>query len=284
MFMKENIIRRWFFIAGFFTMCLSLLILLFLIYFSLPLFNLEILKNVLSFEWKPVYEKYGIMAMVLTSAALAGSAVIVAMPIGLGISCLIAGLAPPKIARAGHVVISFMTSIPTVIYGFVSIFLLVPFVRYVFRQGSGFCLLSAIPILSILILPTIVLLISDSFKNVPKTYKEVSKALGFTPAQEFIHIVIPHCRYGIINALVLGFGRSVGDTMIALMLAGNAPQIPDSLFNSVRTLTAHIALVLASDTQSLAFKSIFTAGLILFMIMFFISLSSYMILHTKRSR
>ena len=282
--MKDTIIERWLFTAGLFAVSLSLLILLFLLYFSLPLLNPEVLKNILSLEWNPVQGKYGILPMVLTSSVLAGAVVILAIPVGLGISCLIAGLAPKKIAGAGHVIISFMTSIPTVIYGFVSIFLLVPFIRNVFQKGSGFSLLTAIPVLSILVLPTVVLLISDSFKNVPEIYREPSRALGFTPVQEFIHVIIPSSRYGIMNAFILGFGRAVGDTMIALMLAGNAPQIPDSLFNSVRTLTAHIALVLASDTESLAFKSIFTSGLLLFIIMLFISIASYMILHRKRLR
>jgi phosphate transport system permease protein len=282
--MKDTIIERWLLTAGFFAVSLSVLILLFLLYFSLPLLNPEVLKKILSLEWNPVQGEYGILPMVLTSAVLAGAAVMLAIPVGLGISCLITGLAPKKTARAGYIIISFMTSIPTVIYGFVSIFLLVPFVRNVFQKGSGFSLFTAIPVLSILILPTIVLLISDSFKNVPEIYREPSRALGFTPVQEFIHVIIPCSRYGIMNAFILGFGRAVGDTMIALMLAGNAPQVPDSLFNSVRTLTAHIALVLASDTESLAFKSIFTSGLILFIIMFFISIASYTILHKKRLR
>lgn len=279
--MKEKIIEKWLIIAGLFAVSLSALILLFLIYFSLPLFNPAVLKNILSFQWEPVHGKYGITAMGLTSIVLAVSAVLLALPVGLGISCLLAGLAPRKIAKAGHTIISFMTSIPTVIYGFVSVFLLVPFVRNIFQRGSGFCLLSAVPVLSILILPTIVLLISDSFKNIPRTHKESAQALGFTPVQEFIHVIIPSCKYGIMNALILGFGRAVGDTMIALMLAGNAPQIPNSLFNSVRTLTAQIALVLASDTQSLAFKSIFTSGLILFIIMLFVSIGSYLVLYRR---
>lgn len=280
--MKEKILERWLYLAGLFAVSLSAFILLFLIYFSFPLFKPAILRNILSLEWQPLYGKYGILQMAITSIVLAVLAVTLALPIGLGISCLLSGIAHKGIARIGDIVIRFMTSIPTVIYGFVSIFLLIPFIRDISGKGSGFCLLSAIFVLSILILPTIVLLISDSFKNVPKSYIDTTKALGFTPIQELIYIIMPYSKFGIINAVILGFGRAVGDTMIALMLAGNAAQLPYSFFDSVRTLTAQIALVLASDTESLTFKSIFASGLILFLFMLLASLSSYFILHKKR--
>lgn len=281
--MKEKILEKWLYLAGFFAVSLSALILLFLTYFSLPLFYPSVLKNILSFEWQPLYGKYGILPMAFTSLALAVLAVALAFPVGLGLSCLLSGLAPPFLTKIGDVVIRFMTSIPTVIYGFVSIFLLIPFVRDISEKGSGFCLLSAVFVLSILILPTIVLLTSDSFKSVPKRYLESTKSLGFSPIQELIYVIIPHSKFGIINALVLGFGRAVGDTMIALMLAGNAAQVPHSFFDSVRALTAQIALVLASDTESLTFKSIFASGLILFIMMLLASLGSYYIIYKKRS-
>ena len=150
--MKEKILERWLYLAGFFAVSLSALIFLFLIYFSLPLFYPSVLKNLLSFEWQPLSGKYGILPMALTSVALAVLAVSLAFPIGLGLSCLLSGLAPPFLTRIGDVVIRFMTSIPTVIYGFVSIFLLIPFVRDISEKGSGFCLLSAVFVLSILTL------------------------------------------------------------------------------------------------------------------------------------
>jgi phosphate transport system permease protein len=280
--MKDKILERCLYLAGLFAVSLSVLILFFLIYFSLPLFQPAILKNILSFEWQPLYGKFGILPMALTSIILAVLAVTIALPIGLGISCLLSSLANKDIAKIGDILIRFMTSIPTVIYGFVSIFVLIPFIRDISGKGSGFCLLSAIFVLSILILPTMVLLISDSFKSVPKSYIESSKALGFTPIQELIYIIIPYSKFGIINAVILGFGRAIGDTMIALMIAGNAAQVPYSFFDSVRTLTAQIALVLASDTESLTFKSIFASGLILFIFMLLASLSSYFIIHKKR--
>ncbi|MDY6843725.1 MAG: ABC transporter permease subunit, partial [Thermodesulfobacteriota bacterium] len=121
-----------------------------------------------------------------------------------------------------------------------------------------------------LILPTVVLFLSDAFSSVPKHYLDVADALGATPVQKLLYVIIPSAWKGMISGLVLAAGRAVGDTLISLMIAGNALQIPRGLSDSARTLTSHIALIIASDYESPEFKSIFICGLILFLFTMFI--------------
>jgi phosphate transport system permease protein len=205
--------------------------------------------------------------MCVGSVSLSLCALGLAFPPAVGICCLVTILAPRKPARFFLILIHFMTSIPSVIYGFVSVFLLVPLVREWFRSGTGFSFLTAALCLSLLILPTIVLVFHARLQQVDPGLRLASEAMGLTPPQQLRHVLIPVASKGLVVALVLGFRRAMGDTMISLMLAGNAPQVPHSLFASIRTLTAHIALVLATDSQSMPYRSVFASGLILFLLM-----------------
>ena len=198
------------------------------------------------------------------SVCLAVSAVCLAYPVGVGLCFFAHGVGPRSLARVVMAVIHFMTSIPTVVYGFVSVFLLIPWIRRSWGQGSGYCWLAASLTLSLLILPTIVLLIHSQLRQIDLQVRVATAALGFTASQELRWVLLPLAHRGLLAALVMGFARAVGDTLIALMLAGNAPQVPTSLLDSIRVMTAHIALVVATDSQSLAYYSIFACGLILF--------------------
>lgn len=157
-----------------------------------------------------------------------------------------------------------MTAIPTVIYGFVGIFLLVPIVRQLFSHGSGMSILSASIMLGILISPTMILLFSQSFSRVPKHFLNAADALGASPFQKLCYIIIPHAWPGILTGLILAFGRAMGDTLIALMISGNAVMLPSSILDSARTLTAHVALIIAADFDSIEFKTIFICGSVLY--------------------
>jgi phosphate transport system permease protein len=158
-----------------------------------------------------------------------------------------------------------MTGIPTVIYGFVGVFLLVPVIRSMADAGSGFCILSASLLLSILISPTLILFFSESFERVPRSYLDAVDALGANRAQKFLFVILPNAWRGVLGGILLGLGRAVGDTLIALMVAGNAIGAPESVFDSARTLTAHIALIIAADFDSSEFRVIFAAGMLLYL-------------------
>jgi phosphate transport system permease protein len=245
---------------------LPLAILVFMALLAWPLFTSFPLIDLLTNTWDPVHGKYGILPMMVTSLLLSLSSLAVAFPVSLGCAGLICGLAPPLIAALLKRLVQVMTGFPTVVYGFVGVFLLVPAVREVFQQGSGRCLLSALIPLSIMITPTMTLFFADAFATVPREILLGAAALGTDPVQRFVLVVVPSARQGLAAGTVLSFGRALGDTLIALMLAGNAAQVPLGFFESARTLTAHIALVIAADFQSLEFASIFLCGMGLYIL------------------
>ncbi len=251
--------------AAIFSALIVLLLFGFLAYFTLPLFAEGQFVELFSTHWRPFYGEFGILPMLVGTLALAISALLFAYPVGLGICLFVHGVGPARLARPALILIHCMTGIPTVVYGFVAVFLLVPLLRNSFAHGTGFSLLAASLTLSIMILPTIVLLINSQLQQIVPTLRLTAAALGISRVQELSRISLPAASYGLLAAAILGFGRAVGDTLIALMVAGNAAQIPDSVFSSIRTLTTHIALVVATDSQSTTYHSLFAAGMILFL-------------------
>jgi phosphate transport system permease protein len=155
-------------------------------------------------------------------------------------------------------------SIPTVVYGLIGALLLVPLIRSVWAESSGMSLLSAALMLSLVIAPTMVLFFLDSFRSTPTEFAQIASALGGQTIQYQLYVLLPYHRRSIGVGISLGLARAMGDTMIALMIAGSSIRIPHHLTDSVRTLTAHIALLFAGDFDSMAFRSIFASGLILF--------------------
>ncbi len=242
-------------------------IFLVLSYLVLPLFYEDGLARVLSWQWRPYEGHFGILPMMIGSLMLSIGALALACPLALGVSSLglILGESLPE--KAIMAVIHYMTSIPTVIYGFVSVFMLVPMIRQWFDKGTGFSLLAAMLTLSVLITPTIILVYRARLDQIQPALFLTTEALGISRAAYVRKILLPLTRKGLVTAVILGFGRAVGDTLISLMLAGNAPIVPVSVFDSFRTLTAHIGLVVATDSQSTFYHSVFASGLILFLIM-----------------
>jgi len=236
----------------------------FLIWFSLPLLEPGQLAAVLSWTWQPTSGLYGILPMAVGSLLLGSSALALAYPVGLGLALFVNGLGPDRAARPLSALVRLMTGVPTVVYGLASAFLLVPLVRAGFAGSSGFSWLSAALVLALLVLPTIVLLLDSQLRLVLPGLGLTAAALGLSRAQTLVRLALPLCGPGLKSAAVLGFGRAVGDTLIPLMLSGNAAQLPHSPLDSLRALTAHIGLVLATDSQSTAYGSLFACGLLLF--------------------
>ncbi|MFB0936348.1 MAG: ABC transporter permease subunit, partial [Propionivibrio sp.] len=203
---------------------------------------------------------------------LSVSAMLLAYPLALGICCFVHGAGPARAARPLVTAVRFMTSVPTVVYGLVSVFLLVPLIRNAF-SGSGFSWLAAGLVLAVLVIPTIVLVIDGQFRQVQNGIGLTGIALGLGPIQQLLRLTLPLSAHGLGVAAALGFGRAVGDTLIPLMLAGNAARPPHSLLDPMRTLTSHIALVVATDSQSLAYGSLFACGVVLFLVSLLVNLA-----------
>lgn len=246
--------------------CIAVLaVFLFLLRFVWPLFSSQGIADVMQWSWQPFKGEFGILPMITGTVCLSATAMLLAAPLSLGIACFIHGMGPRRFARPMLAVVQFMTSIPTVVYGFVAVFLLVPYIRSAFSHGSGFSWLAASLMLSLLVLPTMVLVLHSQFSQVEPEVRLTAASLGLSEAQKFVHLVLPLSRRGLSAAAILGFGRAVGDTLIPLMLAGNAVKPPESMLDSIRTLTAQIALVVATDSQSGAYLSLFACGMILFL-------------------
>lgn len=259
-------VERLFFLAALLSASLSLFILLFMLVLGRPVFSGEFLVRLLTEPWLPDRGLYGISAMLAGSLAIAGLALLLALPLSLGCAVLIVVIRPPRFGPLLERVVEFLTGMPTVILGFVGVFLLVPLIRETLAGGTGRCILAAAVGLAVLISPTLILFFSDAFARVPTAWLRAAEALGCSRIQTFFHVILPHSLKGLASGVVLALGRALGDTLIGLMLAGNAVGMPHSPLDPARTLTAHIALLMAADFESLEFRIIFACGLLLYLV------------------
>lgn len=253
----------------------------FILYSSLESLWLGKGMNLLGPVWSPQSARFGIGPMIHASLLLSLSALCCGWLISLGCCCVLRGLGPNWLRLCLSVVLRFMSAIPTVIYGFTAIFLLVPFIREALG-GSGFCWLAAGIMLSLQGVPTMTLVMDEALRVANEETALTAAALGLTPSQNLSRVVLPACRPWLASAAVLGFGRALGDTLLPTMLAGNAVQFAESPLDSMRTLTAHIGLVLSSDTGGGENLSLLLAGGLLLLGSVTITLLAYHISGSKR--
>jgi phosphate transport system permease protein len=262
---NEPLVRCLLGAAAAFSVAVTLLIFGFMVVLGAPLLKGGTFLQIFIAPWSPAQGIYGIAPMIVGTLAIAGLGLVFSFPVSLGCAALISGLGQGPLPALLHRLVRFMTGIPTVVYGFAGIFLLVPLVREWAGRGSGLCILSAALLLAVLIAPTMILFFVDAFFSVPRSYLAAAEALGATPVQRLVHVIIPCSWRGLTSGVVLASGRAVGDTLIALMIAGNAAVLPGSLLEPARTLTAHIALVVAADFDSLEFRTLFACGIVLYL-------------------
>lgn len=229
-----------------------------------PLLSSGQFFTLLSEEWLPGMEVYGIYPMLIGSLTISVLALCFSLPISLGTAFVAATLAPRPCRKAVLAMVRFMTGVPTVVYGFVAVFLLVPFMREQLTGGSGLNILTASMILAILIAPTMIVYFVGGLGNVDKSYCLAVDALGGSPVQKLLYLQLPQAWPIVVAGIIMGLGRAMGDTLISLMLAGNSVAVPHAASDAGRTLTSHIALVIAADFASMQFKSIFACGLVLY--------------------
>ncbi|WP_367360034.1 phosphate ABC transporter permease subunit PstC [Syntrophus sp. (in: bacteria)] len=261
---KERGIEKIFLLSTIISSSITLLILGFMAYMALPLLRGGLFR-LLTEPWMPQQGFYGIYPMIVGTSVISLLSLLIAFPVSLGCSFLISSIGPKSLSAVFRRIVQMMTGIPTVIYGFVGIFLLVPLIREFFQGGSGMCILTAALMLGVLISPTMILFFCDSFDRVPRSYIDAADSLGANRVQTLLYVILPSAREGIVIGVLLAFGRAVGDTLVSLMIAGNSIAEPKSILDSVRTLTAHIALVIAADYESPEFRSIFACGLVLYL-------------------
>ena len=263
---------------GVFTACACIsilavaLICIFLFANGLPtIFEIGPLKFLLGTTWKPGNNLYGILPMILGSIYVTAGAIIVGVPIGLMTAMFLAKVAPPKAAKVIRTAVELLAGIPSIVYGLVGMIVLVPAIRRAFGLGSGACLLAAILVLTVMVLPSIINVAETALQAVPREYEEASLALGATETETYFRVSLPAARSGVAAAVVLGVGRAIGEAMAIIMVAGNVANMP-GLFTSVRFLTTGIISGMSdAAVGSLYQQALFSIGLVLFLFIMLIN-------------
>lgn len=215
-------------------------------------------------NWYPSEKSFGLLPMIAGSLMVTFGALVIGVPLGLSCAVFLTEFSSRRLRRTIKPIIELLAGIPSVVYGFMGVVLLVPFIRRTFG-GSGLSVLAASVILGIMILPTIISISIDSLLAVPPSYREGSLALGATRWQTMKIVLFPAARSGIVASIILGMGRAVGETMAVIMVAGNAADVPGSLLSPVRTLTSNIALEMGYASGEHR-QALFATGVILFVI------------------
>lgn len=240
--------------------------------FALPVLIQSGTATPFGWVWMPARGQFGILPMVAASVILSVSALVLALPVAVAVACWIIAIGKGPLLHLVNHTVRFMTTIPTVVYGFVAIFLLTPIVRQALG-GTGMSWFTAALMLAVLILPTMVLVMVAGIQPKLESLCPSGLALGFSKLDLLWFFVLSNSKKTLLSAAMLGLGRAIGDTLLPLMLAGNATQLPHQLSDSIRALTAHMALVTANEVGGAAYNSLFAAGLLLLLINVFISMA-----------
>lgn len=229
-------------------------------------------------EWIPTATpaaQFGVLPLILGTLWVSIVAILIALPLGLGVAIYLSELAGERMRKLLKPTIELLAGIPSVVYGFFGLVVLVPLIQKMFQLPVGETAFAGSLILAIMALPTIISVAEDAMRNTPRSLREGSLALGATPWQTIYKVVIPYSASGISAAVVLGIGRAIGETMAVLMVTGNAAVIPHSLFQPVRTIPATIAAELGEAPSGGAhYQSLFLLGCILFVITLIISVTA----------
>ncbi len=256
-----------------FVSVIAVLLITYLIFAEgLPIFSkVGVWDFITGTKWQPSKEVFGILPMIVGSIYTTIIALIIGIPVGLGCAVFLAEIAPKGLSKVLRKSIEILAGIPSIVYGFFGMAVLVPFVRS-FKMGSGYSVVAAGLILAIMILPTIISIAEVSLRMVPASYKDGSLALGASQWQTIKKVSLPTARSGIFAGIILGIGRAVGETMAVILVAGNSPLIPISLFQPVRTLTVNIVIEMAYVvTGSDHYHALFATAIVLFVFVMIIN-------------
>jgi len=263
--MKEKIIEKILLLVALSSVLILALITFFIFEQGLPLISKVGPRTfILGERWVPSQGSYGILPMIVSSFWVTFGALALSIPLGLACTIFLKEWSPPSAGVILRPAIHLLAAIPSVIYGFWGLVVLVPLVRNTLG-GPGLSILSGSVILGFMILPTIISISEDSLRALPPTYKEGALALGATHWQTIWRVLIPAARSGIVASIVLGMGRAVGETMAMIMILGNSVKMPSSFLDSARTLTTNIGLEMAYASGDHR-RALFATGVVLFVI------------------
>ena len=269
----EHIVHGIFLILGLITVACVLVITIYLVVSGIPAIKeIGFIDFLLGEKWASTAAEpaYGILPFILTSVYGTAGAILIGVPIGFLTAVYLAKAAPKKVKEIVGQAVSMLAGIPSVVYGLVGMMVLVPGIRKIFHVPDGASLLASIIVLAIMILPSIIKMSVTALEAVPKEYEDASLALGATPEETWFRVSVPAAKSGIAAAVVLGVGRAIGEAMAVMMVAGNAANMPDSLFQSVRFLTTAVASEM-SYSSGLQRQALFSIALVLFLFIMLIN-------------
>lgn len=228
-------------------------------------------------EWRPGNNMFGIFPMIVGSIYVTAGAIIIGVPIGLFMAVYLAMYCPAKVYKVLKPAVDLLAGIPSIVYGFFGMVVIVPSVRWFFNEvinlnGKGDSILTASIVLGIMILPTIIGAAEPAIRAVPKMYYEGALALGADHERSTFAVVFPAAQSGILASVILGIGRAIGETMAVVMIAGNQPRMPQGILKGVRTMTANIVMEMgyAADLHR---EALIATGVVLFVFILIINLS-----------
>ena len=267
---KEKIIEIFFLLLACISIVAVVVISIFLFANGFPaMLEIGIKEFLFGTKWRPGEELYGIFPMIVGSIYATIGAILIGVPIGILTAVFMAKICPKKLYKILKPAVELLAGIPSIVYGFFALVVIVPIVRNLF-PGNGLSLFTACLLLGIMILPTIIGVAESAIRAVPEAYYEGALALGATRERSLFFVVLPAAKSGISAGVVLGIGRAIGETMAVNMVAGNQKIIPESLFSGVRTLTTNIVLEMGYATD-LHREALIANGVILFLFILIIN-------------
>lgn len=269
---KERIMQVVFALCACVSILAVILICVFLFANGIPgIAKIGPLKFFTGTTWKPGNDKYGILPMIMGSIYVTGGAILIGVPIGLLTAVYMAKFCNKKLYRVMKPATELLAGIPSVVYGFFGIKVLVPVVRQLFG-GDGSSILTASILLGVMILPTIIGVIEPAIRAVPESYYEGALALGATHERSIFSVILSAAKSGILAGIILGIGRAMGETMAVVMVCGNNPRMPAGILKGARTLTANIVMDMGYAT-GLHREALIATGVVLFIFILIINLS-----------
>ena len=272
----ERVVHLIFLLCGTVAVAAVVLISVYLIASGIPAIReIGLVKFLFGKVWDPTNTttgaQYGILAFILTSVYGTAGAIIIGVPVGLLTAVFLARVAPPRVAAIIRTAVQLLAGIPSVVYGLVGMIVLVPAIQRAFSLSSGACLLAAMLVLAVMILPSIINVSETALRAVPRDYEEASLALGATAMETSFRVILPAARSGVATAVVLGVGRAIGEAMAIILVAGNVSNMP-GLFTPVRFLTTGIVSGMAyASPGSLYQQALFSIALVLFLFIMLIN-------------
>lgn len=281
-FLIEGLIR----VLGFSTIGFVLLIFLFLMREGIPAFLRVPLDNIFGTRWYPTFEMFGTIPLILGSLLVTLTAIAIALPLGIAAAVTIREVAPPWAREILKPMIEALAGIPSVVLGFFGMTIVAPLVRQSLGVPTGLTAFTGALILAYMALPTIISVAEDALDAVPMSYRNAGLAMGATQWQTIWRVVVPAARSGMVTAVMLGMGRAIGETMLVMMVTGNAARLPtglDAIFQPIRTMTATIAAEMGEVARgSTHYHVLFGIGIILFLLTFVINLVAAGTMFRKR--